>query len=60
MDVLLIQKSFDFAADHDHDPNPEILKGMFTTAGFGQLYEFFSGWALMNWIIIFGPPAKSL
>jgi len=34
---LTSDKPFDIVADADHDPDPIIFNGIFTTAGHGQL-----------------------
>ena len=40
MECLTSNKPFDFGTEPDHDPDPGIFKGIFTTAGQSQLEEF--------------------
>jgi len=35
---VISNKRLYFDVDPDHDADPEIFKGLFTSAGYGQLY----------------------
>jgi len=37
---LTSNKSFEFGADPDHDPDPEIFNGIFATAGWSKCKNF--------------------